>query len=100
MNNKLIIAIVAIGMSTFACKKERTCECKTTSTSSSTDVNGVTTSYTSDPTTSTTKYTKAKKSELRVSCGNSKYESNYTSTDNGNPDGGGGYKSETTCELK
>lgn len=100
MNKKLTIAIFALAISTIACKKERTCECKTTSTSSTTDVSGVTTSYSGNPTTSTTKYTKAKKSDLRVSCGNSKYDSNYSSTDNGAANGGGGYKSETTCELK
>lgn len=100
MNNKLTIAILVLGMNTIACKKERTCECTTTSSSSFTDVSGVTTTYPNDPSTSTKKYSKAKKSDLRVSCKDSKVEANYTSSDNGNPDGGGAYKSETKCTIK
>lgn len=100
MNKRITLALIVATLSAVSCKKERTCECTTTSTNSSTDVSGVTTTFPGTPSTTTTTYKKVKKSELRVACKDSKYESNYTATDNGNPDGGGSYKSETTCTLK
>lgn len=99
MNLKLIIAAVTLTSVFTACKKDLTCECTTTNSSSFTDAQGVYTSYESDPQTTTTTYKEVKKSKLGTVCGDSVQESNSTNTNNGSTTYNS-HKSETKCQIK
>lgn len=87
MNKILLIAAVAF-VSMTSCKKEYTCECKTTSTAY---INGVTTVGT--PVVSSGNTEKMKKDEAKTKC-----ESSNGTTSSGNTTNGG--KIEVACEIK
>ena len=96
MKKTILIALPVLFFAFSACKKDRTCECTSTSTSSYTDKSGNTSSSTGAPSTTKTDYKKVKKSSLDFSCGNSK----YVSTGN-NADGSSStYVTENKCSIK
>ena len=85
---KIIILAASFSLLGLAsCKKERTCTCTSTYTSSSGNV-------TTDQPIVTT-YKKIKKSDAKDLCSSSTSESTYTSGSNTSTS-----KSETKCELK
>jgi len=70
----LLGTIVMFAMA--SCKKDRTCECKSTTTSET--VNGVSQPITDPVTTTTTKYTKASKGSVECNSGEQTVNFNYT----------------------
>lgn len=80
MTNNLILYVGALIFAFTSCAKERTCECTTTNTTTSVDGQGKTTINVDKPTTSTTTYEKAKKSDLGFVCGDVKFSSNSISS--------------------
>lgn len=83
MKNILFFTSVALVLALTSCKKELTCECTNTYTQRSSNSNGQGTSYTSPPATTTTTYKKVKKSKMGTICGDSRYEVNEMSTNDG-----------------
>lgn len=73
---KKTIVLAALVMFTLAsCKKDRTCECKSTITSNT--LNGVTQPITDPTTTTSTKYTKASKKSVDCNSGEETINVNY-----------------------
>jgi len=95
MKKNLILTMSILLFVGVACKKERTCECTTTSSSSFTDANGVTNTTTNEPQKTTVVYKDVKKSDLETTCGDSKYDSKNSNGQTTNT-----YVSETKCEIK
>lgn len=99
MNKNIIIPLaLAVGLLS-ACKKDYTCECTSTTTSTVVNSNGSSTSNTSEPDVRTITYKKVKKSDLRVYCGSSTHENSSTQSQSGQTNSSS-YKTETKCTIK
>lgn len=99
MKTNLILYAGALVFTFSSCAKERVCECTTTSTSTTVDAQGKTTINVGNPTTTSTTYEKAKKSDLGVVCGDVKFSGNTISSSASSTTS---YNSttETKCVLK
>jgi hypothetical protein len=100
MKKTFLLITVTLVIMLSACKKERTCECTSSGTSSNTNSQGVVESYNYEPTTTKTTYKKIKKSDLGIICGDRKYTSSSSSS---TPTGGVNSGSSTTeikCKIK
>lgn len=99
MKKNFFLALTALALLHAGCKKERTCECTSVQSSTSTDTQGVTTVYTQDPQTTKTTYKKSKKSDIATVCGDRKYSSSSSySSSGGTSSGTSNY--EVKCKIK
>ncbi len=81
MKKLSLFSLLVLAFALGSCKKDRTCECTSTTTYSSTSTNGTTNTTTSPPSTTTTEFKKVKKSSLDFSCGNRKYTNTSANSD-------------------
>jgi len=88
MKNIIILAVAVIGITTASCRKERTCECKTTQTRVTSQVAGPQTTVT----TYSDKVTTEKQHKKQFVRDNSCYSRQYTDISN---DG----KTQTTYDV-
>ncbi len=99
MKKNLILATGIMMFVALSCKKDRTCECTTTGSSTYKDAQGSTTTTNYTPSTTTTTYTKVKKSKLATHCGDMKSTGNYSSS-SGTVTTSGSNTSEVKCVIK
>jgi hypothetical protein len=98
MKKTILLAVIALGISATSCRKERTCECKTTETEVISGFGAQT-----NITNSSYKTTKAKQKKKEFKWSQQCFSTSTVSNDSG---GSGNFAwtsvttSETTCDLK
>jgi hypothetical protein len=98
MKKSIILAVAALAITATSCRKQRTCECKTTETEVRSGFGAQTNIY-----NSTMKTTKEKQKKKEFKYSTDCFSTTFTEQDSGG-NGTGAWTSvttvETTCELK